>query len=105
MLAADIYGEPPHVGRGGWTWYTGSAGWLYRFILEGILGIRRVGKSLQVSPCLPPHWPGYTLDYRFGKSVYHIRVQRRTESTSDIDGPGCIALKDDGAEHTVVIDV
>lgn len=105
VLAADIYGEPPHVGRGGWTWYTGSAGWLYRFILEGILGIRRVGKSLQVSPCLPPHWPGYTLDYRFGKSVYHIRVQRRTESTSDIDGPGCIALKDDGAEHTVVIDV
>ena len=105
VLAADIYGEPPHVGRGGWTWYTGSAGWLYRFILEGILGVRRVGNSLQVSPCLPPHWPGYTLNYRFGKSVYRITVRRRSDSTADHDGARCISLTDDGLDHAVHIEV
>ncbi|TBW51545.1 cellobiose phosphorylase [Marinobacter halodurans] len=105
VLAADIYGEPPHVGRGGWTWYTGSAGWLYRFILEGILGIRKRGNHLEVSPCLPPHWPGYTLRYVFGRSVYHITVQRLSADSTALDGPCCFALQDDGDEHTVVIGV
>ncbi|BES69346.1 hypothetical protein RE428_03640 [Marinobacter nanhaiticus D15-8W] len=103
VLAADIYGEPPHVGRGGWTWYTGSAGWLYRFILEGILGIRRKSDSLQVSPCLPPHWPGYTLSYRFGRSVYHITVRRGSAPIQQ--EPSHIDLQDDGTEHDVIIEV
>ncbi len=75
-VAADIYSVEPHVGRGGWTWYTGAAGWMYQAGLEGILGLRRQGDRLLVEPCIPSSWPGFTLSVTVGSSVYAISVTR-----------------------------
>ncbi len=74
VIAADVYSMPPHAGRGGWTWYTGSGGWMYRLGLEAILGFCRVGDALRIEPCIPRAWPGFTITYRHGASVYHIQV-------------------------------
>ena len=70
VVAADIYGVAPHTGRGGWTWYTGSAAWMYRLGIEGILGLRRVAGGLLLDPRLPPSWPGYEATYRYGATTY-----------------------------------
>jgi len=75
VVAADIYSHPPHVGRGGWTWYTGAAGWLYRAGLESLLGLRRRGEALVLDPCIPRHWPGFKLVYRYGDARYEIEVE------------------------------
>ena len=75
VVCADIYGAPPHTGRGGWTWYTGSAGWLYRVALEAILGFRLAGDTLRVEPCIPAGWPGYEVTYRHGSATYRVRVE------------------------------
>jgi len=75
IVAADVYGASPHIGRGGWTWYTGSSGWMYRLGLEAILGLRKVGRLLRVDPCIPKDWPGFTLTYREGETVYQIQVE------------------------------
>ncbi len=112
VLAADIYAEPPHVRRGGWTWYTGAAGWLYRAGLESILGLTRRGDVLQVAPCIPPHWPGFQIRYRFGTTEYEISVENpravaRGVARIDLDGVRLgspehgIALRDDGQAHRV----
>jgi cyclic beta-1,2-glucan synthetase len=74
VIAADIYSAPTHIGLGGWTWYTGSSGWMYRLGLEAILGIVKVGDSLEINPCIPRTWPGFKVDYRFGNSHYKIEV-------------------------------
>ncbi|MFO8112573.1 MAG: glucoamylase family protein [Desulfosalsimonadaceae bacterium] len=74
VIAADVYSIPPHAGQGGWTWYTGSGSWMYRLGLEAILGFRRAGNVLHISPCIPGAWPGFTITYRHGASVYHIQV-------------------------------
>ena len=74
VVAADVYGVAPHVGRGGWTWYTGSSGWMYRLILESLLGLHLAIDRLSFSPVLPAHWPQFTLTYRFRTSTYHITV-------------------------------
>lgn len=74
VVAADVYGVPPHVGRGGWTWYTGSAAWLYRAALETILGFTRMGDSLTFDPRIPPQWPGFQVEYRHGPTVYRCQV-------------------------------
>jgi cellobiose phosphorylase len=74
VVAADIYAKPPHSGRGGWTWYTGSAGWMYRLVIESLLGLRLEGARLALAPCLPRNWPGYTLSYRFGSTRYLVTV-------------------------------
>jgi cyclic beta-1,2-glucan synthetase len=82
---------PPHVGRGGWTWYTGSAGWLYRAGIESILGLRVQGESLLIDPCIPREWPGFDMTLRYRGAVYEIEV-RNPKSTSrgvvgaDLDG-------------------
>ncbi len=76
VAAADVYGVAPHEGRGGWTWYTGSAGWLYRLILEHVLGFRKRGEKLHFTPCIPPTWPGYRAVYRYGEAHYAIEVVR-----------------------------
>nr|WP_165782425.1 glucoamylase family protein [Lysobacter silvestris] len=76
VLAADVYGVAPHVGRGGWTWYTGSAGWMYRLLTESLLGLHRQGQRVSLRPCIPADWPGYTLQYRYGQSMYLIRVRQ-----------------------------
>lgn len=110
VVSADVYGAAPHTGRGGWTWYTGSAAWLYRVGLEAILGIRRRGRRLFIDPCMPMRWPGYEVDFRYGSTVYHIRVNRAAEhGTSQpsltVDGEALtgagIPLADDGRIHAV----
>ncbi len=113
VMAADVYSVPPHTGRGGWTWYTGSAAWMYRLGLEGILGLRRTGQGLVIEPRIPPAWPGYEADYRHGTATYHIRVrnERRTAGAGrpsmTVDGQNTegnvVELHDDGAEHQVEV--
>ena len=83
LIAADVYTATGHVGRGGWTWYTGSASWLYRLGIEQLLGLRRQGDTLTVVPCLPPEWPGYTATYRIGAITYQITVDR-AEATGEV---------------------
>ena len=75
VVVGDIYSEAPHVGRGGWTWYTGSAGWLYRAGIEWILGVRVQGTRLVVNPCIPSGWPGFTLAFRYRSARYDIAVE------------------------------
>ena len=72
VMAADVYGQAPHTGRGGWTWYTGSASWMYRLMLESLLGLKRQGDILSFSPCIPQDWTKYSMRYRFGSSTYMI---------------------------------
>jgi cyclic beta-1,2-glucan synthetase len=75
VVAADVYAHPQHRGRGGWTWYTGSAAWMYRIGIEYILGLKRSGDTLTIDPCIPPTWQGYELVYRHGPARYEIRVE------------------------------
>ncbi|WP_081669204.1 GH36-type glycosyl hydrolase domain-containing protein [Photobacterium halotolerans] len=74
VVAADVYAVSPHIGRGGWSWYTGSAGWLYRLILESLLGVKRDGNYLLIKPCLPSGWTEYTVRYHFGSTEYNIVI-------------------------------
>jgi cyclic beta-1,2-glucan synthetase len=74
-IAADIYSQPPMTGTGGWTGYTGSAGWMYRLGIEAILGLSRQGDTLKIDPCIPGNWPGFKVDYCFGTSHYKISVE------------------------------
>ena len=74
VIAADVYSVAPHIGRGGWTWYTGSASWMYRLGIEAILGLKRKGNRLQIDPCIPDDWPDYEATYRDGETVYNIHV-------------------------------
>jgi cyclic beta-1,2-glucan synthetase len=109
---ADVYSVAPHVGRGGWTWYTGSAGWLYRAIVEWVLGIRLRGERLLLEPCIPRHWKGYAFTYKRSATRYRIQVDNpgracRGIATVEVDGvrlqvPGAgIELQDDGQTHLV----
>ena len=77
VVAADVYAVPPHTGRGGWTWYTGSAAWMYRLIVESLLGLTLRTDKLSFAPCLPAGWDGFTVHYRFRETMYHIRVRQR----------------------------
>ncbi len=110
VVAADVYSVAPHVGRGGWAWYTGSAAWLARVGLEALLGLRRQGRVLRVEPCIPRDWPGYELRYRHGATVYCIAVENpeginRGVQRVELDGAPLagreIPLLDDGQEHAV----
>jgi len=109
VVAADVYAVSPHVGRGGWTWYTGSAGWLYRLVLESLLGVRREAERLLFAPCLPAAWDGFTIDYRFRETVYHIAVVNAgggvpRVTLDGVEQPGAaIPLVDDRREHTVEV--
>ena len=113
VMAGDVYAEPPHVGRGGWTWYTGSAGWLYRAGMEWMLGFRVRGASLVIDPCIPRNWPGYSITFRYHSATYNISVENprsvcRGVVLTEIDGkpaaaPCNIPLADDGIEHNVRI--
>ncbi|MBU1511595.1 hypothetical protein KKD52_14675, partial [Myxococcota bacterium] len=110
VMAADVYGAAPHTGRGGWTWYTGSASWMYRLITESLLGLRLEADRLHFSPCLPPDWEGFTMHYRYRETVYHIRVVQVDAATAaglTVDGavlPGpAISMIDDHQEHFVEV--
>ena len=113
VVAADVYALSPHNGRGGWTWYTGSAGWMYRLIVESLLGLRLEIDKLHVVPCLPADWKGFTIHYRYRETVYHITVlQTRAgngETSMSVDGieqhDKAIHLVDDRREHLVEVHV
>ncbi len=111
-VAADIYAAEAPPGRGGWSWYTGAAGWLYRAGLESILGIRTLGRELVIEPCIPRAWRRFDVDYRHGRSVYHITVTNPFGVTNGISHaeldhltilrpPLRVPLTDDGNEHTI----
>jgi cyclic beta-1,2-glucan synthetase len=108
VLAADVYARAPHSGRGGWTWYTGSAGWMYQLITESFLGLQQEGNKLRIIPCVPAEWQSFTIHYRYMKTIYHIVVTQK-ENTGDkiltLDGieeqSGVFTLLDDGKDHTI----
>jgi cyclic beta-1,2-glucan synthetase len=107
-VAADIYSVEPHAGRGGRTWYTGSAAWLYRAGLEAILGICREGAELVVAPCVPDSWPGFEVTLRFGATTYRLELRRRgTGGAADepeaIAAPARLPIVEDGGTHHHVI--
>ena len=111
VVAADVYAVPPHTGRGGWTWYTGSAAWMYRLIVESLLGLRLEVDKLRFTPCLPADWAGFKMHYRYRETVYHINVlqtrEDKGESSVTIDGverhDEAIPLIDDRREHSVEV--
>ncbi|MFC5497291.1 GH36-type glycosyl hydrolase domain-containing protein [Caenimonas terrae] len=112
VVAGDVYAFAPHTGRGGWSWYTGSAAWLYRLIVESLLGLQRSGNALTLRPLLPAQWPGFSMDYRFGGSTYRIDCRAVGQAGAAgvlLDGQqlqdGVIAMVDDGREHRVVVSV
>ncbi len=112
VVAGDVYAEPPHVGRGGWTWYSGAAGWLYRAGMEWMLGFRLRGATLSIDPCIPRHWPGYSMRFRYHAAVYDITVENprqvsRGVTLTELDGKPLISrnnipLVKDG-EHQIRI--
>ena len=112
VVAADVYAHPMHVGRSGWTWYTGSAGWMYQAAIQALLGLRRSGSSISVSPCIPTAWPHYSLEWRVGRTRYRFTVSNPEHrccgiASAELDGipidARAIPLKDDGAAHEVTI--
>jgi cyclic beta-1,2-glucan synthetase len=113
VVAADVYAVPPHTGRGGWTWYTGSAGWMYRLIVESLLGLRLEVDKLYIEPCLPADWESFTVHYRYRETIYHIKVvqghvgEGETKITVDgVDKQGVsVPLVDDHVGHVVKVRV
>ncbi|WP_300597600.1 glucoamylase family protein [Niabella sp.] len=112
VMAADVYGAPPHEGRGGWTWYTGSAGWTYQLAIGSILGLNREGDRLYFNPCIPDAWEGYEIRYRFGNTYYQLQIQnekkdgsiRLSENGQSLSDP-FITLQDDGNEHHIIVEL
>ena len=116
VAAADVYSVDPHIGRGGWTWYTGSGAWLYRAGLEAILGFHLEGDRLRLSPCIPRDWPGFAIDYRYRDSLYRIEVTNpqhvcRGIASCELDGerlevaPCLVPLAADGRVHLVAVEL
>jgi cyclic beta-1,2-glucan synthetase len=108
VMAGDVYARPPHAGRGGWSWYTGSAGWMYRAGVESILGLRRRGDTFVIDPCIPSSWDHYRIDWRFMDSLRDRRVQpwgpvpRHHDATLDgaLVNAAAIPLLNDGGLTT-----
>ena len=110
VVAADVYALSPHIGRGGWTWYTGSAGWMYQLVMESLLGLRLEVDKLRFEPCLPADWDSFTVHYRYRETVYHITIlQMSTDGGMRITLDGvalsgtAIPLIDDRREHSVEV--
>jgi cyclic beta-1,2-glucan synthetase len=111
VAAADVYSEAPHVGRGGWTWYTGSAGWMYRAGVEWILGFRLRGTRLVIDPCIPRAWRGFEIAFRYHASRYEVQVSNPNGATKgvialtldgvDLPPDSELMLVDDGGTHQV----
>ena len=117
VIVADVYAVAPHIGRGGWSWYTGSAGWMYRLIVESLLGVTLEKDRLRLAPRLPADWTGFTMHYRHGATTYEIVVRQRDAAPGErigtpqvtLDGAAqagsSIPLVDDRREHRVLVDV
>ena len=114
VMCADIYGVAPHIGRGGWTWYTGAAGWMYRLTVETLLGLQLEVDHLRIAPCVPAGWDSYKIHYRYRDTVYHITVKRVGASSGQVmrvrvdgveDPDIRIPLVDDRREHFVEVDL
>jgi cellobiose phosphorylase len=112
VVAADVYAVAPHIGRGGWTWYTGSSGWMYRLIIESLLGLNLGGARLTLTPLLPQGWASCTVRYRYGASLYRIEIVGVADAAQagiSVDGSeqggNVLALIDDGREHVVRLHV
>ena len=112
VVAADVYALAPHTGRGGWTWYTGSAGWMYRLVLESLLGLTLEADCLRFAPCLPPAWKGFRLRYRYRETYYDVIVRRIEAGSEDVPGvtvdgvvqnDSVVHLADDGRQHRVEV--
>lgn len=110
VIAADVYAEPKHKGQGGWTWYTGSAGWMFQLIIHSFIGLKREGNTMSFTPCLPEEWKIFKVHYRYMNTMYHIVVTQKdgTDLVKVIeDGvkqeDNMITLTDDGAEHNIQI--
>ena len=112
VIAADVYAERPHIGRGGWTWYTGSAGWMYRAGIEWLLGFRLRGATLHLDPCIPRAWRQFEIEFRYHASHYHVTVENpqgvsRGIVSMEVDGRaedlagGMLPLSDDGRRRHV----
>ena len=130
VMCADVYSVAPHTGRGGWTWYTGAAGWMYRLTVETLLGLRLEVDKLRMAPLMPKDWSSYKIHYRYRETFYHIEVVRTEEApglsgTETTDGPaeqvvrvtmdgadvdqggvlrGVIPLVDDRRDHSVEVE-
>jgi cyclic beta-1,2-glucan synthetase len=114
VVPADVSGVAPHAGRGGWTWYTGSAGWMYRLGLEAILGLSRQGETLHIAPCIPKHWPGYEIRYQYGETSYRISVRnpqgvnqgvKRVVLDGEVLPTADVPLLRDGQAHQVQVEM
>jgi cyclic beta-1,2-glucan synthetase len=113
VVAGDVYSEPPHVARGGWTWYSGSAAWLYRVGVEAILGFRLQGMALTIDPCVPRNWPNFSIAFRYHSATYKISVENPSSVTRGIaltrvdgqmiPGKATIGLVDDGSVHEILV--
>jgi cellobiose phosphorylase len=111
VAAADVYAVSPHTGRGGWTWYTGSASWMYRLMVESLLGLQLKVDKLRVNPCVPAEWNSFIVHYRYRETVYHITVELLASSELRqhivLDGVELseleIPLRDDHLDHQVII--
>ena len=103
-VAADVYSVAPHIGRGGWSWYTGSAAWMHRAAIEGILGVTRDGDRLRIAPTMPPDWPGFSMTLRVAGTSCRIRIERADHPRATLDGHPITAgpvvfLPLDGGSH------
>ncbi|MEO6901683.1 MAG: glucoamylase family protein [Bacteroidia bacterium] len=111
VLAADVYARTPHEGRGGWTWYTGSASWMYQLITESFLGIQQHGDKLHIVPCIPTDWDSFKVDYRYKNTMYKIKViqQETVLFYMTVDGnnqpDNQVKLVDDGVVHHVLVTI
>ena len=110
VMAADVYKVPSHLGRGGWTWYTGSAGWMYQALISSLLGLKREGDKLTITPCIPAEWPSFSIRYAVGNTIYNINVKQggaNENTTVMLDGiennDNYFSAIDDGKEHNVEI--
>jgi cellobiose phosphorylase len=113
VVAADVYAHPPHAGRGGWTWYTGSAGWTYRLITESFLGLQLEVDQLRIAPCLPPDWQTFKIHYRYRETFYHLnfrnlgggKIVKRLTADGEDQPHGILKMRDDRQEHIVEVEV
>ena len=112
VAAGDVYAERQHTGRGGWTWYTGSAGWMYRAAVESMLGFQLRGDKLTIDPCIPRGWREFEITYRHADTVYEIKVENPLSVCQGITGisidgepadPNEISLARDGATHNIIL--